>query len=132
MATCLIDKTRWAVKIVNKTALTTKDRIALASEINIVLAVHHEHIVRVKEIFSSKSKICIVMELMSGGELFDRIVTKSFYSEQEAKVAIIQVVTAIDYCHDMNIAHRDLKPENILYDSGGDDAKLKVRLFLFG
>lgn len=129
MATSLSDGSHWAVKIINKTALSTRDRTSLASEINIVLSIKHENIVQVKEIFAGKSKVCIVMELMSGGELFDRIVTKSFYSEQEAKVACLQIVRAIDYCHDRNIAHRDLKPENLLYSAGADDSSLKLADF---
>lgn len=126
---CLADQSTWAVKIINKSALNDRDREALASEISIVLTVSHPHIVAVKEVFETKNKVHVVMELMSGGELFDRIVAKSFYSEQEAKKTILEVVSAIDYCHDRNIAHRDLKPENLLYASTADDAVIKLADF---
>ena len=60
-----------------------------------------------KEVFDNGGDTClIVMELMTGGEMFDRIVSKEIYSELEAKDAIKQIVEAIDYCHDQNVEHR--------------------------
>jgi calcium/calmodulin-dependent protein kinase I len=60
-----------------------------------------------KEVFDNNGDTClIVMELMTGGEMFDRIVSKEIYSELEAKDAIKQIVEAIDYCHDQNVVHR--------------------------
>ena len=60
-----------------------------------------------KEVFDNGGDTClIVMELMTGGEMFDRIVSKEIYSELEAKDAIKQIVEAIDYCHDQNVVHR--------------------------
>jgi len=69
------------------------------------------------------------MELMTGGELFDRIVEKEHYSEKEAADTIRPIVDAIRYCHEMGIAHRDLKPENLLYSSPDPSAVLKITDF---
>jgi len=69
------------------------------------------------------------MDLMTGGELFDRIVSKDHYSEVEAKDALKQIAIAIKYCHDQNIVHRDLKPENILYATPDNNSVLKVADF---
>lgn len=69
------------------------------------------------------------MDLMTGGELFDRIVSKDHYNEQEAKETLKQIVVAIKYCHENNIVHRDLKPENILYQSPNDDSIIKIADF---
>lgn len=65
-------------------------------------------------VYDEKSKFYMVMELMTGGELFDRIVEKEFYSEKEACDVIKPIVDAINYCHKMGIAHRDLKVLNPL------------------
>jgi|Transcript_21814 calcium/calmodulin-dependent protein kinase I len=69
------------------------------------------------------------MELMEGGELFDRIVEKDHYSEKEAAKTISPIVDAIKYCHEMGIVHRDLKPENLLYATNDDAAIIKISDF---
>eukprot|EP01031_Cornospumella_fuschlensis_P032848 gene32848-39720_t len=129
MATCLSDNTKWAVKVIKRSALTSEDEESLKMEIQILQLTNHPNIVSVKEVFYCKNYVYLVMDLMTGGELFDRIVTKDHYSEQEAKGALSQIVIAIKYCHDKNIVHRDLKPENILYQSPDDNAVLKIADF---
>lgn len=129
LATCISDGTKWAVKVIKRSALTSEDEESLKMEIQILTLTNHQHIVSVKEVFYSKNYVYLIMDLMTGGELFDRIVTKDHYSEQEAKQALQQIVVAIKYCHEKNIVHRDLKPENILYSSPADDATLKIADF---
>jgi calcium/calmodulin-dependent protein kinase I len=70
-----------------------------------------------------------VLELLAGGELFDRIVEKEHYSEKEAADTIRPVVDAIRYCHNLGIIHRDLKPENLLYLTTDDTSIIKVTDF---
>lgn len=106
MATCLSDQTKWAVKIIKRSALTSEDEESLKMEIQILQLTNHPNIVSVKEVFYCKNYVYLVMELMTGGELFDRIVNKDHYTEQEAKQALTQIVVAIKYCHDKNIVHR--------------------------
>ncbi len=106
MATSLADGSKWAVKIIKRSALTSEDEESLKTEIQILQLTNHPNIVSVREIFYCKNYVYLVMELMTGGELFDRIVQKDHYSEQEAKLALIQVVTALKYCHEKNIVHR--------------------------
>jgi calcium/calmodulin-dependent protein kinase I len=86
-------------------------------EVEIVCDIDHPNVVKLTEIYDEGAVLYLVMELMNGGELFDRIVEKEAYSEKEAAVTIKPVVDAIRYCHDAGIVHRDLKPENILYES---------------
>ena len=69
------------------------------------------------------------MELMEGGELFDRIISKSYYQESEAAETIKSIIDSIRYCHELDIIHRDLKPENLLYDSSSDHAIIKISDF---
>lgn len=71
----------------------------------------------------------LVMEIMTGGELFDRIVEKESYTEQEAADTIRPIVDAIRYCHESNIVHRDLKPENLLYETKEDESVIKISDF---
>ena len=73
----------------------------------------------------------LVTEFMEGGELFDRIVEKSYYSEREARDLVKLLLEAIKYCHECNVVHRDLKPENLLLTSRSDDASIKLADFGF-
>lgn len=89
----------------------------------------HPNVVVLKEIFDEGDVLYLVMELMSGGELFDRIVEKESYSEKEAAETIRPIVDAIRYCHENDIIHRDLKPENLLYTSSEETAFIKITDF---
>lgn len=129
LATCLSDRTKWAVKIIKRSALSPEDEKSLEMEIQILQLTKHPNIVSVKEVFYCKNYVYLVMDLMIGGELFDRIVNKDHYTEDEAKQALREICTAIKYCHDSNIVHRDLKPENILYASPEETAPLKLADF---
>lgn len=64
--------------------------------------------------FEDERHWCLVMELMEGGELFDQILKKDQFSEEEARSATKAIIEAIDYCHKLGIVHRDIKPENLL------------------
>lgn len=83
----------------------------------ILSQIDHPNIVKLHEVYDEKSKFYMVMELMTGGELFDRIVEKESYTEKEAADVIRPIVDAVRYCHSMEVCHRDLKPENLLYSS---------------
>lgn len=68
----------------------------------------------------------LVMEIMTGGELFDWIVEKEAYTEAEAVETIRPIIDALHYCHEMGIIHRDLKPENLLYETKDDGSIVKI------
>ncbi|KAF7659774.1 hypothetical protein LDENG_00293170 [Lucifuga dentata] len=91
--------------------------------------IKHANIVSLEEIFESKSHLYLVMQLVSGGELFDRIIEKGFYTEKDASKLIQQILDAVKYLHDMGIVHRDLKPENLLYYSMDEDSKIMISDF---
>ena len=82
--------------------------------------------------FDSNSKLYIVMELVTGGELFDRIIAKEKYSEKDAADVFIQIVKAVDYLHSIGIVHRDIKPENVLYANMREDSPIKLADFGLG
>jgi calcium/calmodulin-dependent protein kinase I len=89
----------------------------------------HPNVVKIYEIFDEDDCIYLVLELLAGGELFDRIVEKEHYSEKEAADTIRPVVDAIRYCHSLGIIHRDLKPENLLYLTSEENSIIKVTDF---
>ena len=77
--------------------------------------VDHPNIVKLFEVLQDSDSYSLVMELMTGGELFDTILEKEQYTEKEAADTIRPIIDAINYCHSLNIIHRDIKPENLLY-----------------
>lgn len=91
----------------------------------------HEHIIRLYGVYEEPSYYYLITEQMKGGELFDRIVSKSFYNEKEARDVCKILFEAIGYCHSKSIAHRDLKPENLLLQSEDNDSAIKIADFGF-
>ena len=116
----------FAIKIIKKKALNADELATVHDEVEIMHKVHHPHCVQLVEMFETKKKIWMVMELLTGGELFDRIVSKGCYSEKEASEVVRGVAAALDYLHTTGITHRDLKPENLLYKSPDQGAPIKL------
>ncbi len=114
-----------------KAKLTEADKSALIGEVNIVRKLDHRHIVKFYEYYEDASHYYIVSELVKGGELFDRIVEREFYSEKDARDLVKQLAEALGYCHAFNVAHRDMKPENILLSDETNDAIVKIADFGF-
>ena len=107
-------KRKYAVKIIDKKNLGESHAISLKREIEIMQQVAHPNIIQLRQVFENEKKyVYLVMELVTGGELFDRIVDKSQYSERDAAVLTRKMVDALKYLHSKGIAHRDLKPENV-------------------
>ncbi|KAK8753818.1 hypothetical protein OTU49_001775 [Cherax quadricarinatus] len=117
-----------AIKIIDKKALKGKED-SLENEIKVLRRLTHPNIVQLLETFEDKQKVYLVMELVTGGELFDRIVEKGSYTEKDAADLIRQVLEAVDYMHDQGVVHRDLKPENLLYFSQDEDSKIMISDF---
>lgn len=86
------------------------------NEVEILKSVDHPHIVKIYEYFEDESHIFIVMEFLDGGELFDKIKEKEFFSENQSRRLMESLLKAVNYLHKQNIVHRDLKPENILFN----------------
>ncbi|XP_025198840.1 calcium/calmodulin-dependent protein kinase type 1 isoform X1 [Melanaphis sacchari] len=139
----------YAVKIIDKKALKGKED-SLDNEIKVLRRfsksvkrsdhsrtddknegqwLTHPNIVQLLETFEDKSKVYLIMELVTGGELFDRIVQKGSYTEKDAAHLIRQVLGAVDYMHEQGVVHRDLKPENLLYYSTDEDSKIMISDF---
>jgi len=121
----------YAVKVITKSKLSHEDDDALKDEIYILANLKHENIIYLVSHFSEETFYYLVTEMMKGGELFDRIVAKTYYNEKEARDVCKILFEAIAYCHAEGIAHRDLKPENLLLMSKTDDLHIKIADFGF-
>ena len=119
----------WAVKIVEKTRLTDSEREMLRSEVAIMRLLNHSNVVQMKEVFEDKGKMYLVMELVEGGELFDRIRTNRVFTEFTAFHVTRQLVHIVKYLHEAGIVHRDIKPENILLSDESDLPTIKLADF---
>jgi calcium/calmodulin-dependent protein kinase I len=127
-ATRNADGGKFAVKIVEKTMIQ-EDIKLLKREIEIMKQVDHVNILKLIEIYEDDDKVYIVMELVEGSELFDRIVDKGYYSEKSTVHIVKQILNAVKYLHQQGIAHRDLKPENLLCSGEGANEVVKIADF---
>ncbi|XP_030522589.1 CBL-interacting serine/threonine-protein kinase 3 [Rhodamnia argentea] len=116
-----------ALKILDKEkVLKHKMAEQIKREIETMKLIKHPNVVCLHEVMGSKTKIFIVLEFVTGGELFDKIVNHGRMGEDEARRYFQQLINAVDYCHSRGVYHRDLKPENLLLDACGN---LKVSDF---
>jgi 5'-AMP-activated protein kinase, catalytic alpha subunit len=110
-------KEKVAIKILNKKKLARMDMGAkVRREIDILKLFSHPHIIRLYEVIDTTTDIFCVMEYVSGGEMFEYIVSRGRLSEDEARHIFQQLISAVEYCHVHMVVHRDLKPENVLID----------------
>jgi serine/threonine protein kinase len=110
-----------AIKILDKEKIQKQNMgNQIKKEISIMKMVKHTNIVHMVEVLASKTKIFIVLELVTGGELFDKIVQVGKLSEDQARFYFQQLIDGAEYCHKLGICHRDLKPENLLLDEHGN------------
>ncbi|XP_042406107.1 CBL-interacting protein kinase 32-like isoform X2 [Zingiber officinale] len=116
-----------AIKILDKEKVLKHKLVEqIKREVATMKLIKHPNVVRIYEVMGSKSKIFIVLEFATGGELFDKIVNHGRMREDKARRYFQQLINAVDYCHSRGVYHRDLKPENLLLDACGN---LKVSDF---
>jgi serine/threonine protein kinase len=120
----------WAAKIISKAEAGPKGLQMVQNEVEILASCNHPNIVRLKEVFETDEHYYLLMELIRGGELFDKIVELQQYSERDASRLIRQIVSALAHLHERQIVHRDLKPENLLLEN--DTIESPVLLADFG
>ncbi|KAF8036525.1 hypothetical protein BT93_C2296 [Corymbia citriodora subsp. variegata] len=116
-----------AIKIMAKSTILEHRMVdQIRREISITKIVRHPNIVRLHEVLASRTKIYIILEFVTGGELFDQIVHKGRLPENLCRKYFQQLIDAVAHCHSKGVYHRDLKPENLLLDFHGN---LKVSDF---
>jgi len=117
-----------AIKIISKKGLSYKPE-SLNNEIQILQKLKHPYVIQCYDLFETENEVFLVMELMTGGTLYERIEKKEKYREKDAKQVMTKLFYAIEYFHSIGIVHRDLKPENLLMVSRSNDIKIKVSDF---
>lgn len=116
----------YAVKCIQKKHIKLT---LLEREIKIMKSLKHEHILPLIEVFEDTDMIYLVLELVTGGELFDKIVDKGNYNEADASNIVKQILEAVGYLHTQGVVHRDLKPENLLCSGEGEKIHIYVADF---
>jgi len=118
-----------ALKCINKNKLKEKDHRWLESEIEILQAVNHTNICRLVEVFQTQKMCYLVLELLQGGDLLERVADDHTFSDNDAANVIRTVAGVLEYLHGLGIIHRDLKPQNLVYRSDAKGAQLVVTDF---
>jgi len=119
----------FAAKIINKKDLKDKDMRKLHDEVKILERLSHPNINTLIETLDTKNHLYLVLQLLTGGQLFDSILKRMRYTEEEAADVIRQIARACEYMHANGVIHRDLKPENIVYL---DEANSQICVTDFG
>lgn len=131
LAQRLDDHSEYAIKSFDKRGLEAneKNKQALLLEITIMRYLNHSNIMKVFEVFETDNHINLILEILRGGELFERIVSKGCYSEREACFLMKKLLSALEHIHSKGIMHRDIKPENLILASKEDDYNIKLADF---
>ncbi|XP_045556753.1 calcium/calmodulin-dependent protein kinase type II subunit gamma isoform X5 [Salmo salar] len=119
----------FAAKIINTKKLSARDHQKLEREARICRLLKHPNIVRLHESISEEGFHYLVFDLVTGGELFEDIVAREYYSEADASQCINQILESVHHMHQHDIVHRDLKPENLLLASKLKGAAVKLADF---
>uniref|UniRef100_A0A674EH11 calcium/calmodulin-dependent protein kinase n=1 Tax=Salmo trutta TaxID=8032 RepID=A0A674EH11_SALTR len=119
----------YAAKIINTKKLSARDHQKLEREARICRLLKHSNIVRLHDSISEEGFHYLLFDLVTGGELFEDIVAREYYSEADASHCIQQILEAVLHCHQSGVVHRDLKPENLLLASKCKNAAVKLADF---
>ncbi|KAK3805694.1 MAG: kinase-like domain-containing protein [Linnemannia elongata] len=107
-----------AIKIISKASLANRAAVnrGIEREIAIMKLINHPHVIRLYDVYETEKELFLIMEYVSGGELFEYLVNKGRLDEPEALRFFQQIIVGLAFCHKRKICHRDLKPENLLLD----------------
>eukprot|EP01113_Clastostelium_recurvatum_P001880 TRINITY_DN1077_c0_g1_i1.p1 TRINITY_DN1077_c0_g1~~TRINITY_DN1077_c0_g1_i1.p1 ORF type:complete len:484 (+),score=137.89 TRINITY_DN1077_c0_g1_i1:145-1596(+) len=120
-----------AIKDIDKNKLTPADFVLLQREVEIMTKLDHKHIVKLIDKIDSREHLFLILEIVPGGELFDRVRLKGNYTEVDAAEVVTQILDGVAYMHEQGVVHRDLKPENLLIKDG-PDGKEAIKIADFG
>ena len=122
----------YALKIISKNTLCGTEIPNYDKELKILSRVKHQSIVTLYEVFHTRSKVYLVLELATGGDLYDRLSSKGHFSEPLAKTTVTMITSGLSYLHQLGITHRDIKLENLLYKYPGDESQIVISDFGLG
>uniref|UniRef100_A0A0X3PVM6 non-specific serine/threonine protein kinase n=2 Tax=Schistocephalus solidus TaxID=70667 RepID=A0A0X3PVM6_SCHSO len=122
-----ITQIKVAIKIIDKTRLSTENLEKAQREVEILKTIQHPNIIKLYQVMQTAKLLCIVTEYLPNGELFEYIANNGRLTEQVARYKFAEILSAVEHCHRNNIVHRDLKAENVLLDQS-----MTVKLADFG
>lgn len=107
-----------AIKIIDKTVMNKSQIDGVLKEISIMRRLNHPNIVKMYDFINTNFKTFLILELLSGGEIFNKIVDLTYFSEDLSRHVLVQIINSIKYLHEeVGVVHRDIKPENLLFES---------------
>ncbi|XP_037078038.1 serine/threonine-protein kinase H1-like [Pollicipes pollicipes] len=118
-----------AIKMIEVAAGRGAGRQTFDSELRILRKLRHPNVIQLIEVFESPEKLYLVLELATGGDLFDRIQSRGVFGEWDAARVLRMVLDGVRYLHGVGVTHRDLKPDNVLYYHPGADSKVLITDF---
>ncbi|GJJ68857.1 hypothetical protein EMPS_01203 [Entomortierella parvispora] len=118
----------YALKIILKSKLLDKAAM-LETEISVLSRVRHPNCVSLLEMFETEDAVYLVTDMAAGGELFDQLLKKGYYTEGDAARLVREILLGVEYLHSLDIVHRDLKPENLLFADTTESARLMITDF---
>jgi serine/threonine protein kinase len=128
----IIDEdSHFAIKVIRVDKCNLQDEARIMNEVAILKSMDHPNVIKVYDFFEESPNFFIVMDLMEGGDVFERIVQKTQYTEVDARKLARYLLTGVEYIHHRGVAHRDLKPQNILLSSRANDNAIKIADFSF-
>jgi len=122
---------KFAAKAVDRRGMSPADLNGLEIEVQVMQRLIHNNVIRLFDHFVEKDHTYLVLELVTGGELFDRIVKRARYTEDDARILVFIFLDALRYLHEHDVVHRDLKPENLLLSSETTETNIKIADFGF-
>nr|VZI08037.1 unnamed protein product [Spirometra erinaceieuropaei] len=111
-----ITQIKVAIKIIDKTRLSSENLEKAQREVEILKTIQHPNIIKLYQVMQTAKLLCIVTEYLPNGELFEYIANNGRLTEQVARYKFAEILSAVEHCHRNNIVHRDLKAENVLLD----------------
>jgi serine/threonine protein kinase len=122
----------YAVKIIARKELDPKEDETILNEVSMMLSLTgNKYVVQLYDFIEEKDAFYLVMENMTGGDVFDRIISMKRYTEKDARDLVIVLLKAVSSMHEIGIAHRDIKPQNLLLKSFANNANVKIGDFGF-
>jgi len=120
-----------AIKVISVDKCNLQEESRIMNEVAILQSLNHPNILRLHDFFEESPNFFIVMELMEGGDVFDKIVEKTQYTKRDAQELVRSLLKGVEYIHTRHVAHRDLKPQNLLLSSLENDVLVKIADFSF-
>jgi calcium-dependent protein kinase len=120
------ETSRYAIKIIKKKQIEKRLRDDFLNELSILSILDHPNVIKLHETYEDENSYYLVMEHLSGGDVFHRIDKMERLDERFIARVLYKIISAINYCHSIGVVHRDIKPDNILFSDESEQAEVKI------